>query len=164
MPIKDGRYRRPDEYAETEDSHQQNKNKMEPEVKSFIGIGSIGLLVLTGLIALCMWGCPTYNVYQQKKEGEAILAHAQSSREVAVAEARAKMESAQLLAQADSIRAHGIAVSNRIVGKSLEDNPAYLQWLWIENVKDTKNQIIYVPSSGLGLPNLGIPIVGSGQK
>lgn len=137
---------------------------MDSETKQTIKFSGLGILVLCVLTSLGMWGCPTYNVYQQKKEGEAILAHAQSSREVAVAEARAKMESAQLLAQADSIRAHGIAVSNRIVGKSLEDNPAYLQWLWIESIKDTKNQIIYVPSSGLGLPNLGIPIVGAGQK
>ncbi len=35
---------------------------------------------------------PSYHVYEQKMEGEAILAHAQSSREVAVAEAKAKSE------------------------------------------------------------------------
>lgn len=98
--------------------------------------------------------CPQYNVYSARKEGEAVLAHAQSSREVAVAEAKAKMESAALLAQADTIRAHGIATSNRIIGLSLQDNPAYLQWLWIDQLKDTKDQVIYVPSSTMGLPIL----------
>jgi len=117
-----------------------------------ISIGTLILIALAGLITLGAWGCPQYNVYTARKEGEAILAHAQSSREVAVAEARAKMESASLLASADSIRAHGIAVSNKIIGMSLEDNPAYLQWLWIEQIKDTKNQIIYVPGGGLGMP------------
>lgn len=106
------------------------------------------------IIAVGMWGCPTYKVYSAKKAGEAVLAHAQYSREVAVAEARAKMESATLLAQADTIRAHGIANSNRIIGESLKDNPQYLQWLWIDQLKDQQHQIIYVPSSGLGLPIL----------
>jgi hypothetical protein len=66
-------------------------------------------------------------------EGEAILAHAQSSREVAVAETKAKMESASLLAQADTIRAHGVARSNVIIGQSLSE--AYLHWYWIEITK-----------------------------
>lgn len=48
----------------------------------------LGVLMLFGGIGGCMWGWPTYNVYRQKMEGQAILAHAQSSREVAVAEAR----------------------------------------------------------------------------
>jgi regulator of protease activity HflC (stomatin/prohibitin superfamily) len=101
-----------------------------------------------------MWGCPTYRVYSAKKAGEAVLAHAKFSREVAVAEARAKMESSSLLAQADTIRAHGIANSNRIIGESLKDNPQYLQWLWIDQLKDQQHQIIYVPSAGMGLPIL----------
>lgn len=105
-----------------------------------------GLLLIVGLIVLTMWGCPQYNVYQQKMEGQAILAHAQSSREVAVAEAKAKMESSALLSQADTIRAHGVARSNQIIGESLKDNEAYLKWLWIDNMDNTKNQVIYIPT------------------
>src|SRR5437868_11520272 len=87
------------------------------------------------LAVLGLWGCPKYKVYEQRKEGEAMLAHAQSSREVAVAEAKAKMEAATLLAQADTIRAHGVARSNEIIGKSLKNNEAYLHWLWIDNIE-----------------------------
>lgn len=105
-------------------------------------------LILTGLIVLGMWGCPKYSVYQQQKAGEAMLAHAQSSREVVVAEAKAKMESATLLAQADTIRAHGIARSNQIIGQSLTEN--YLHWFWIDNL-DKSNNVIYVPTEA-GLP------------
>lgn len=111
-------------------------------------------LLLTGFVILGMWGCPKYNVYQQKKEGEALLAHAQSSREVAVAEAKAKMESATLLAQADTIRAHGIARSNQIIGQSLTD--AYLHWFWIDNI-DKSNNVIYVPTEG------NLPIMEAGR-
>lgn len=108
-----------------------------------VGVSSLSLISLLSIIILCMWGCPLYNVYEQRKEGEALLAHAQSSREVAVAEAKAKMESSTLLAQADTIRAHGIARSNEIIGQSLTD--AYLHWFWIDNI-DKSNNVIYVPT------------------
>lgn len=110
------------------------------------------ILLLLGLVILGMWGCPQYNVYTQRKEGEANLAHAQSSKEVAVAEAKAKMESAAYNAQADTIRAHGIARSNQIIGNSLKNNQEYLQWLWIDELKSTQNQIIYVPAGQMGMP------------
>lgn len=104
---------------------------------------SLSVIALLALITLGFWGCPQYNVYRQRKDGEAQLAHATFSREVAVAEAKAKMESASLLAQADTIRAHGIARSNQIIGKSL--TPAYLHWFWIDNI-DKSNNVIYVPT------------------
>jgi len=104
---------------------------------------TLSAIVLVGLIVLAFWGVPQYKVYSQRKAGEAMLAHAQSSREVAVAEAKAKMESATLLAQADTIRAHGIARSNQIIGQSLTD--AYLHWFWIDNI-DKSNNVIYVPT------------------
>jgi len=116
---------------------------------------SITTLSIVGcalIITLGLWGCPAYKVYSSRKNGEAELAQAQYSREVAVAEARAKKESAALLAEADTIRAHGIAASNMIIGKSLEGNPSYLQWLWIDELKQTQNQIIYIPSGSMGMP------------
>lgn len=122
--------------------------------KKVFSYGSIALIFLLGLCVLCMWGCPQYNVYQKRKEGEAALAHAQSSKEVAVAEAKAKMESASYNAQADTIRAHGIARSNEIIGNSLKDNHEYLQWLWIDELKTTQNQIIYIPAGQMGMPVL----------
>lgn len=125
---------------------------MDSEVKQGLSIASFVIFALLLLIVLGMWGCPKYRVYSARKEGEALLAHAQSSKEVAVAEARAKMESSTLLAQADTIRAHGIAASNQIIGKSLEGNPAYLQWLWIDELKTTQNQIIYIPAGQMGMP------------
>ena len=126
----------------------------EISVGQGLGIASFVLVILSFIIVLCMWGCPQYQVYSARKDGEAQLAHAQFSKEVAVAEARAKMEAATMLAQADTIRAHGIASSNQIIGKSLEGNPAYLNWLFIDQLKDTKDQIIYVPSGSMGMPIL----------
>lgn len=119
------------------------------------GISISLLTVVGGLIVLCMWGCPQYSVYSARKQGEAVLAHAQSSREVAVAEAKAKMESAALLAQADTIRAHGVARSNIIIGQSLTD--AYLHWYWIDNIEKNPNAVIYVPTEA------NLPIMEAGR-
>lgn len=38
--------------------------------------------VLLGGIGGCMWGWPTYRVYEQRKAGEAMLAHAQASNKI----------------------------------------------------------------------------------
>jgi len=100
------------------------------------------------LIGLGMAGCPLYNVYHQRKAGEAELARAQSNRLVVVQEAEGKRESASKLAEADTIRAMGIAASNRIIGKSLEANPKYLTWLFYERLGETQNQVIYIPTEG----------------
>lgn len=123
--------------------------------RSIIKWTTLGILLCLVIIVLFMAGCPQYNVYQQRKEGEAVLAHAQYSREVAVAEAKAKMESSALLSQADTIRAHGIARSNQIIGQSLTDS--YLHWFWIDNI-DKSNNVIYVPTEA------SMPIMEAGRS
>lgn len=128
------------------------------ETKSLITFSSFCLFVLTSLCVLCMWGCPKYKVYSQRMEGEALLAHAQASKEVQVAEARAKMESASMLAQADTIRAHGVARSNEIIGASLKNNQAYLHWLWIDNIEKNPQAVIYVPTEA------NLPILEAGRR
>lgn len=109
------------------------------------GIGFVVMLVL-GVIVLGLYGCPQYNVYEQRLSGQAELAKAQSNRQVSVAEAAAREEAAKHLAAADTIRAHGVATSNQIIGQSLRQNELYLTWLQIEALKETKDQIIYVPT------------------
>ncbi len=118
----------------------------EMSTGAIAGYTTLVITFLLALVILCMWGCPRYNVYSARKEGEAILAHAQSSKEVAVNEAKAKMEAAELLAQADTIRAHGVARSNEIIGNSLKNNEAYLKWLWIDKLDMSSGQVIYVPT------------------
>ena len=131
---------------------------MNQKGQAEVAVAALVIVVVLVAIVLGMWGCPKYNVYNQTMEGQAVLAHASSSREVAVAEAKAKMESASLLAQADTIRAHGVARSNEIIGKSLKENESYLKWMWINDLKDSKNQIIYVPTE------TQIPIMEAGRR
>lgn len=133
---------------------------MSDEPKSGLIIGIVSLLGFIGAVLIlgCMWGCPQYSVYEQRLAGQAMLAHAQASKEVAVAEARAKMESASLLADADVARAKGAAQANQIIGKSLVDNEAYLRYLWIQNLENSKDgQVIYVPTEA------GLPILEAGR-
>lgn len=125
---------------------------MNTEESVIVGIFSAFLICV--ILAAGMWGFPKYNVYSKRLEGEAMLAHAQSSKEVAVAEAKAKMESASLLADAEVARAIGVAKANSIIGESLRGNEAYLRYLWIQNLEGQKDgQVIYVPTE-TGLPIL----------
>lgn len=126
------------------------RNEENDAVRAILGL-VVGVILF---IFACMWIYPYYNVYSQRMAGEGLLAHAQSSKEVAVAEAKAKMESAELLAQAEVIRAEGVAKANKIIGDSLKDNESYLRYLWIQNLESHDNEtIIYIPTEA-GLPIL----------
>ncbi len=106
-----------------------------------------GILVL----AIVLIGYPQYRVYSQRLSGEAALAEAQSSRQVAILEARAKKESAIALADAEVIRAQGAARANKILQDSLGGPEGYLRYLQIQALQETKAGLIYVPTEA-GLP------------
>lgn len=131
-------------------------DKGESDAGLIVGLTG-ALLIGVLLIVLGMWGCPQYNVWQQKLEGEAELAKANYSKQVAVQEAIAKRDAATELAAAEVARAKGVAQANQIIGESLKDNEAYLRWLWVEGMKESgaagRAQIIYIPTEN------GIPIL-----
>ena len=108
-------------------------------------VGSVCAVIVLG-VGGCMYGMPKYNVYHQELAGEAELARANYSKQVAVQEAHAKMESAKLLADAEVTRAEGVAKANKIIGDSLTNNEAYLRYLFVNNLEHTQNQVIYVPT------------------
>lgn len=103
-------------------------------------------IVVVALIVLSMAGCPYYNVWEQGMAGKAALMKATQDRQIAVQEAEAKKESAASLAEAEVIRAGGVARANKIIGDSLKNNEAYLRYLWVDGLQQTKNQVIYVPT------------------
>ena len=125
-----------------------------------IGVAAIGIpAVLIGIITLGMWGCPQYNVYSQKMEGEALLAHAEYSKQTQVMDAHGRLEAAKSLAQVDVERAKGVAEANQIIGQSLKNNESYIRWLYIEALKEkTGTEVIYVPTEA------GIPILEAGKR
>lgn len=108
------------------------------------------LLNLSGCAA-----CPGY-VYNSEREGEAILAQANSETKVKTLEAQALKQSAIYQAEAEVERAKGVAQANKIIGDSLKDNEGYLRWLWIKGLEDQATkapQIIYLPTEA-GMPVL----------
>ena len=114
-----------------------------------LGIAILFIVPLSGVL----WGCPAYNVYSKEQSGRAALAEAQSSRQIAVLEARARLESAKMLADAEVVRAEGAARANRILQNSLGGPDGYLRYLQIQAIDAKDPSIIYVPTEG-GLPLL----------
>lgn len=122
---------------------------------------TIGIIVI-GLIVCLLWlgGMPVkrvYDVWAQRKEGEAELAKAESNRQIKTLEARATEESAKHLAQAEIIRARGVAEANKIIGDSLKGNEAYLRYLWLSNLECKDKEIIYIPTEA------NMPILEAGR-
>jgi hypothetical protein len=120
-----------------------------------------GVVVISGVvIGALAWGIPQFGVYNRTLAGKAALMEAESTRQVRVLEAKAKMDSASLEAKAEIERAKGVAEANRIIGDSLKDNPRYLQYLYITGLQEGSekgNRTIYVPTEGgLPVPTLGI--------
>ena len=105
----------------------------------------VGIVIL--LVAIWMFTYPKYRVWQQGLEGEAELKRAEQNRKIAVQEA------AKSLADAEIIRAQGVAKANEIIGGSLKGNEEYLRYLWIDNLEKGNNSVIYVPTEA-GLPIL----------
>ncbi len=103
------------------------------------------VIAIAGIIAGGMYILPVYGVWHSKKSGEATLAKAKYAEYTTRVKAEAKYEAAKYLAQAEVERAQGVAKSIKIVGDALNDNPGYLDYRWLQNLKETKNQVIYVP-------------------
>ena len=98
-----------------------------------------------------------YMVWSEGKVGEAELARAESNRQIKTLEARALMESSKHLADAEVIRAKGVAEANRIIGDSLKGNESYLRYLWITSLESKSKEIIYIPTEA------NLPILEAGR-
>ena len=120
---------------------------------------SISVIVL---IILILWGLffggRIYNVWAEKKKGQAELARAEYNRHITVYEAEAQMEAAKHLAQAEIERSRGVAKANKIIGDSLKNNESYLRYLWITNLDHSAKEVIYVPTEA------NIPIMEAGKR
>lgn len=129
--------------------------EQEDEFSLFLfKIGAFLVIFFAIFIPSCSWFIlPSVNVYIEQKGGEAELARADSNRKIRVLEAEAEKESAKALAEAEIIRAHGVAKANEIIGGSLTNNEAYLRYLWIQGLQNNAGQTVYIPTEA-GLPIL----------
>ncbi len=79
-------------------------------------------------------------------DGQAELKQAEWNRQIKVREAEARKDSAVFEADAEILRAKGVAEANKIIGKSLQGNEAYLRYLWIQGLQDGSSETIYIPT------------------
>lgn len=130
-------------------------------------IYAIAIIVLiSALISIIFLPVYTYKKYQvwgASISGQAQLAQAEYNRQILVKEAEAKAAAAISLAKAEVERAHGVAQANKIIGASLENNEAYLRYLWVNNLQNEHNQVIYVPTEA-NLPILEANRLGNLKK
>lgn len=124
-------------------------------------IGTFFSFFVVILICGGLYGCPQYNVYAQRMDGEAELAKAQYSKQVAVQTSQAKLDAAKLEAETDVTRAEGVAKANKILADGLGGPEGYLRWKYIQMLEDTAQSasktIIYVPTEG------AMPILEAGR-
>ena len=100
------------------------------------------IIVLITIIYMAVM--PVYRVWAKELHGKAELKQAEYTRQIAIVEAEAKKQSAQYLADAEVIRAQGIAQANKIIGDSI--TPNYLKYKFIEGLNDGTTETIYVPT------------------
>ena len=95
-------------------------------------------------IALLMFGCPHYAVWQQEMSGRAEHAKAEQNRQIKIEEAKANLEAEKLNAQAEVERAKGAAEAIAIENGAL--TPTYIQYLWVRQQNNAPNKVVYIPT------------------
>jgi len=117
---------------------------MDEKPVNWVLYTSVGVGLVIVLVLLWLALGPIYRVWQQGKSGEARLREATFSRQVKVLEARAHLESEKLNAEAEVVRAGGVARSNHIIKTSIDDQ--YIRYLWVKTLDGAQKEIIYVPT------------------
>ncbi len=120
-------------------------------------IVGVVLFLIASLVTLGMWGMPKYRIYSQDKRGIASLREAEWTKKIAVESAKARELSASFDYKVTVKNAEAIARANEIIGKSLKDNKEYLQFLWVEGLKEPGNRTIYIPTDN------NLPITEAGR-
>lgn len=121
--------------------------------------GAFFTLVVMAVIALAaaMFVFPQWNVWRAELEGRAALAKAENERKVIIEEAKARLESAKFYAEAEVERAKGVAEANAIIADGLGGPEGYLRYLWIQQLGENNQDVIYIPTEA------GVPILEAGR-
>lgn len=136
----------------TKDSYHREELKVFNAIIAVI----IGILVL---VSFWMIVGPTYRVWEKGLAGKAELAQAEWNRQIIVRQAQAKKDSAVLEAEAEVLRAEGVAKANEIVAQGLGGPEGYLRYLYIHMLSEQQEkQIIYIPTEA------GLPVLEAGKR
>lgn len=118
------------------------------KIVAAITLFCVALWMLFGIIS------PQLNLYRANTEKRSAIAEARARSDAAEYEARRAVEIATAEAEADRVRAAGIADANETIAQSL--TPEYVRWYFVDRLDDIDGQIIYVPTeAGVPLPEAG---------
>ena len=124
---------------------EKHKNQFGDYDITFHATGWIAIVaVVCCIIAVCMVGCPSYNVWQQEMSGKVEFAKAEQNRRIKIEEAKANLEAEKLNAQAEIERAKGAAEAIRIENGSITST--YIQYLWVRQQNNIPNKVVYIPT------------------
>lgn len=120
-------------------------------VKVGLGLVLVALLAWSG----CSYAGPQFRLYKQNTEKRAVIAEQKAKSEAAEYAARSAVTQAQAKADAEVIRAKGLAQAQKIIASTLTES--YLRYLYIDAIADGDGQIIYVPTEA------GLPVLEAGR-
>ena len=135
--------------------HELNNVRLSITITK-IGAGIVVALIIGGFGVGYL--SRNYDVWAQGMLGKAKLAEATQSRQIAIEGAKAKQESATFEAEAEVRRAKGVAEANKIIGKSLQGNESYLRYLWVNQLSENNQNVIYIPTEA------NMPIMEAGKR
>lgn len=118
--------------------------------------GTIGSVLF--LLAL-LWS-PILGPWVAERKGLAEFKQAEQNKKIRIETAKSKEDSAKYLANAEIIKARGVAEANSIMSVSLGGPEGYLRWKYIEMLEETgqnSNTIVYIPTEG------AMPILEAGR-
>lgn len=135
----------------------------------------IAVAAAVAVIGGAIWALPQIGAYYAQVGGRGALLSAESTRQVRVLEAKAKLEAASLEAQAEVRRAEGSAKAIAAIKGELGGPDGYLRWLYIQGLQESranttgedgaatggnKETVIYIPTDGL----VPLPISEAGRS
>jgi hypothetical protein len=120
-------------------------------------LGFVFFVVLTWLVI-----SPIYRVWSESKRGEAELKRAEYTRKIIIETAKAKNEAAVMEAEAEVVKAGGLAKAITIVGEKAKEYPEYRYQHFIDGLTEALreglvDQVIYLPTEA------GMPILESSR-
>jgi hypothetical protein len=134
-----------------------NINPITAVIAAFLTLALLVAFIIgcvAGFSAVGRWNRER-NIATERKD---ITITAEAEAEAQEARTISEVEQAERLAERDRIRAQGQADANDILQGTL--TPEYLQWYWIETMRDSGASLIYVPMGADGLPTLPITEAG----
>ena len=140
-------------------SYEEQKAAQNAEAQQWVVFGCkvTGGFVVGIFLISAAWGIisPRLNLYRANTEKQAVIAEQKAKSEAAEYAARSQVTQAQAKADAEVIRARGLAESQDIIASTLTEE--YLRYLYIDALAGGNGQIIYVPTEA------GLPILEAGR-